>query len=151
MINLHPPATTFPFAFVVLLCAIEVWLFYRPAVQLYYTRDLVLGAYGIGVVLAFFSGYHGSEFADLEQEALATAVSLHHTSGKILLFVTLPTVLFGLVYTRAKQGRHILCAGYYVLLCIALGLTLYTGYLGGELVFSYGAGVENIPVESHSK
>lgn len=145
MINLHPPATTFPFAFVLLLCAIEIWLFFRPAAHLFHTRDLVLGAYGIGVVLAFFSGYHGSEFADLEQETLAAAVSLHHTIGKILLFVTIPTVLFGLVYTRATQGKYVLCAGYYVLLCIALGLTLYTGYLGGELVFSYGAGVEHSP------
>jgi len=143
-INLHPPLTAFPLALLVLVVALEIYSRCRGA-DWRKPIEFVLVLMVIAVVAAFFSGYQASDGADRTFLVPDEAISRHHTIGRFLLFLSVPCAALRFVATRARYNARGFDAAYGIVLVICLGLVVYAGYLGGELVFKHGAGVYAAP------
>jgi uncharacterized membrane protein len=138
---LHPPLSAFPFALIVMAAALEV-LALRPAwAWLGRSAGVCIVAGAVFVVLAFLTGYAASEHADQTFQVPDEAIAWHHTVGRLLLFCVLPCAALKVISELAKYGVRGFRAAYFALLAVCLGLVVYTGYLGGQLVFAHGAGV----------
>lgn len=141
MINTHPPASGFPFAFIVLLIVLEILqVRFRSAIKREFI-EMVLFAFCAGLLLSFFSGYHGLEYVDTRNATVLDHVSVHHSWAKALLFVSPALLCTALLAPRAKKNQRFFWVAYYCLLCITVLLTTLVSFLGGQLVFVHGAGV----------
>lgn len=143
-INLHPPLTAFPLALLVLVVALEIYSRYRRE-DWRKPIEFVLVLMVVAVVAAFFSGYQASDGADRTFLVPDEPISRHHTVGRFLLFLSLPCAALRFVATRARYNARGFDVAYGIVLAVCLGLVVYTGYLGGELVFKHGAGVYAAP------
>jgi len=138
--HLHAMAIHFPIA---LLCI----GFLSAVISLFFRKDffsqaafylLVLGA--LGSIAAYLSGNAAGE--GIEEGALGKAVELHEQAATISLWLTILTAAFYLFLfirkntkTWAKFLGILLFAGTVVSIA-------RTGYLGGQLVYKHGAGIE---------
>lgn len=138
--NLHPIFSGFPLAFFLLLILFELLALKRNWAKEASLVALTLTC--LGVLLAFFSGYQGHEFANQTHKVPEETIVWHHNLGRILLFATVALCCLGWASAHAKFHRTIFRSVYIGILLICLGLTVYVGFLGGELVFKYGAGVK---------
>lgn len=99
---------------------------------------LLLGAFG--VIIAYVSGSYAGE--GIEEGPLKIPMELHEDAALITLWLSVFTALFSVVvYYFKAQNTKVKWLGIllYTLLVISVART---GYLGGQLVFSHGAGVE---------
>ncbi|PKP13610.1 hypothetical protein CVT91_06520 [Candidatus Atribacteria bacterium HGW-Atribacteria-1] len=99
---------------------------------------LLLGA--LGAIIAYISGSYAGE--GIEEGPLLIPMELHEDAALITLWLSIFTALFSVVvYYFKAQNAKIKWLGIllYTLLVISVART---GYLGGQLVFSHGAGVE---------
>ncbi len=99
---------------------------------------LLLGAFG--VIIAYVSGSYAGE--GIEEGPLKIPMELHEDAALITLWLSVFTALFSVVvYYFKAQNAKVKWLGIllYTLLVISVART---GYLGGQLVFSHGAGVE---------
>lgn len=99
---------------------------------------LLLGA--LGAIVAYVSGSYAGE--GIEEGTLLIPMELHEQAALITLWLSIITALYRvLIYFFKVQNAKAKWAGIllYALLAVAVGRT---GYLGGQLVFSHGAGVE---------
>jgi uncharacterized membrane protein len=139
---IHPALVHLPIAFVLLsvvsdLCARLIKAEARRArFRIIGFWSLVAGLAGGGLSIA--AGY-----VDMNRAALAgethELVDLHMTIGW-----TLAVSLAALTAWRwliAHRGQMTINTGYLVAGFLVLGLTLFQGWYGGEMVYSYGAGV----------
>jgi uncharacterized membrane protein len=99
---------------------------------------LLLGS--LGAIAAYVTGSYAGE--GVEEGPLKIPMELHEQAALITLWLSIITALFSvLIYffkvknVAAKWANILL----YALLVISVART---GYLGGQLVFSHGAGVE---------
>ncbi len=99
---------------------------------------LLLGA--LGAISAYVTGSYAGE--GVEEGPLKIPMDLHEQAALITLWLSIITALFSVLInyfkiqnTKAKWVGVLL----YALLAVSVGRT---GYLGGQLVFSHGAGVE---------
>ncbi|RMG43703.1 MAG: hypothetical protein D6719_03190 [Candidatus Dadabacteria bacterium] len=139
--NLHPPLVAFPLSFITLLFLLEWYSLISPAKDYRQVTKILLTAVLVFTLFAFFSGYQASEVADMSFKVPDDAIDVHHQSGKLLLFATIPMTLMGLLKGKVKYNQKIFMVTYFLLLTLCQVLVLYTGYLGGQLVFRHGAGV----------
>jgi uncharacterized membrane protein len=99
---------------------------------------LLLGA--IGATVAYFSGSYAGE--GIEEGPLAAPMELHEQAATITLWLAIITALFRSAIFYFKYNRT-WTKWIGILLFVALsGAVARTGYLGGQLVYSHGAGVE---------
>lgn len=99
---------------------------------------LLLGA--LGAIVAYVTGGYAGE--GIEEGPLLIPMELHEQAALITLWLAIITALYRvLIYFFKIQNTKAKWAGIllYALLAVAVGRT---GYLGGQLVFSHGAGVE---------
>lgn len=99
---------------------------------------LFLGA--MGSVAAYFSGDFAGE--GIEEGPLEGPMELHEQAATVTLWLSIITALFrvGVFYFKSTM-TWTQVAG--ILLYSALiGSVAYTGYLGGQLVYRHGAGIE---------
>ncbi len=149
MFNPHPPLTGFPAVILVLLATVEFFRLARGRAGLDTTSDLLLLALVLITPLTFLSGYLGAAGADRTFSVPPAAIELHRSSGRLLVILLVPTAVSALLLRAAKKAGGTEPAGvrrlYLFLLILALASCLWTGYLGGELVFGHGAGVRAAP------
>lgn len=139
--NTHPALSSLPAAFLVAVLFCELLLLRRHSTAL---RVLALGNLwfaAVAYLAAFFSGYHGLEFANQTFTVSPDLIDTHHTIGRAGLFMVWPLLGIRIVEARATDHQRPLRAVYLVLLVLTVAVTLYASFLGGELVFSHGAGV----------
>jgi len=131
---LHPALVHFPIALVIFAFVAD--LFSAPGSR----RNIGLAALAgavVGCIATVAAGYY-----DMGRAALGETheyVDVHMTSGWILL-----GALVGLTFWRwriSRQPRPRPGAVYIVAALLVVGLTLFQGWFGGELVYSQGAGV----------
>lgn len=99
---------------------------------------LLLGV--LGVIAAYISGGYAGE--GIEEGPLKIPMEMHEDAALITLWIAILTALFQLVvaYFNYKKLWTRLVG---LLLFLALvGAVIRTGCLGGQLVYSHGAGVE---------
>jgi len=144
-LDLHPAVVHFPIALGLIGAVAELvyLLIRRPWVKWFGPVLLTLALAGSGV--AYFSGKAVGDKAEREGAPQA-AVEKHETSCVWALgALGLATLLSWAV---RPTGRGIWLSTLVAL--AAAGLTLYTGYLGAELVYVHGAGHVKASV-SHAK
>ena len=141
MIDLHPPLSAMPLGLIVLAAILEVYYILRPSPMVAYAIGINLVAAAIFSLAAFFSGYSAAETANRTFQVTDQAISEHHTFGRLLLFAIIPCAALKIISAIATHNKAIFRGFYLVFLVLSLSLVLYTGYLGGRLVFVHGAGV----------
>lgn len=142
MLALHPPLSGMPLAFVTLLACVEVARISPPLrAKLVVTRRVLILAVVVSTSLAFLSGYQASSPLGDVSADIQSAIGRHHAYGRLLLINALLMVSFAWLGGRALHGRKTLLSLYVVSLVAQLALSLFVGYLGGDLVFGYGVGV----------
>ncbi len=140
--NFHPVLTTFPFALLSVVVLLELWAAFRASDKLQFVISLNLVVACLGIGFAFLSGYQASELANKTFVIPDDVISQHHSYGRLALFLTAPCLAlkyFSLKATYNRQGFRFAYLGF---LALIYAFTIMTGYLGAELVFSYGAGVK---------
>lgn len=141
MIDLHPPLSAMPLGLIVLAALLEAYCLLRPSAMLAYAAGVNLVAAAIFSLAAFFSGYGAAESANRSFQISNEVISQHHSFGRLLLFAIIPCAALKVISTAASHGKATFRGIYLLFLAISVGLVLYTGYLGGRLVFIHGAGV----------
>ena len=99
---------------------------------------LFLGA--LGSIAAYFSGDFAGE--GVEEGPLEGPMELHEQAATITLWLSIAAALFrvGVFYFKTNLAWT-KWAGT-LLFAAVIGSVSYTGYLGGQLVYRHGAGVE---------
>jgi uncharacterized membrane protein len=138
--NIHPFLSSFPVALIITAFVLEVFSLFTASEKwrtVIFT-NLIFAA--IFTLLAFVSGYQAKEIANQTFQVSEDLILFHHYWGRALLFCVIPCVAFHFFMQRSPQAM----IRYLYLLSLALitAIALYAGYLGGELVFSHGAGVK---------
>jgi uncharacterized membrane protein len=149
--DFHPVLTHFPIVLSLLLCAAENILAPYFLVLDKNSSQVKLSTYFlvfrslcflfiIFSVGSFFSGLQAQDIAEQASKIPEDIIALHYQWGRWIFFggslVAAAGFAIDKIYEDAlmqKSYRIVL-----VLLCMA---TLYTGFLGGTLVFKHGAGV----------
>lgn len=101
----------------------------------------ILGCAALSTVAAFISGYLAHSLAGELSREIQSRIESHHQWGKAILFVILPCLFIRVVAYKARYSQRILWVLYGACFLGSLILITYTGYLGGQLVFSDGVGV----------
>jgi uncharacterized membrane protein len=143
-LDLHPAVVHFPIALAVVGAVAEVvyLILRRPWVKWFGPILITLALAGSGA--AYFSGQSVEDKA-VDQGVPQVAVQKHETSCVwALAALGLATLL---AWAVRPTGKGIWLSALIAL--AAAGLTLYTGYLGGELVYIHGAGKVKAPQASH--
>lgn len=141
--DIHPFLASFPAA--ILVCAICL-----ESIDLlrYEKSDNFKSSAFILVILAliftgsaFFAGYFAGEntapYFKIPEEIHRT----HHNFGRLLLISFAPLICIGILINTIKKNNSLLKGTYLIFLIVSLSLSLYTGYLGSEIVFKNGGGV----------
>jgi uncharacterized membrane protein len=138
MVNIHPILAHFPFVLLFVAVAAEIWgMLVNPAASRF-SRVVVMIACAASA-LTYLSGYVGLEYANQSFEVPKDAISHHQLMGKLYLLSLVPTALFALLQID-NEARFVVNAGR-LFLFLSFALVVVTSFYGGELVFSYGAGV----------
>lgn len=149
MYNFHPPLTAFPFALLTSVLIVEGLLFIKRLStrfsSLVFTRQFLLILAAIFAVAGYLSGNLARSRIGEMAINVEAAMDFHHTIATALLFVIIPCPLLALLMEKVKFGKHYFKLIYLVFLIASFGLTVYTGYLGGQLVFAHAVGVVPLP------
>lgn len=99
---------------------------------------LLLGA--LGAVAAYLTG--NAAGAGIEAGTLKKALDLHEQAATISLWLTIITALSYLIVALVKYKKAWTRIATVVLFTAVVFSIVRTGYLGGQLVYKHGAGVE---------
>lgn len=99
---------------------------------------LILGA--LGAVAAYFSGDFAGE--GIEDGPLKIPMELHEEAATVTLWLAIVTGVFRAAVFYFKYNRVWVKWLGIILFTVLAGSVSLTGYLGGQLVYSHGAGVE---------
>lgn len=99
---------------------------------------LFLGA--LGASAAYVSGSYAGE--GIEDGPLKNPVELHEQVATVTLWLAIITALFRAVVFYFKYSRSWVKWVGILLFAALVGSVAITGYLGGQLVYSHGAGVQ---------
>lgn len=138
--HLHAMVIHFPVALLLAGFLFEIIaLFYKKELFSQFAFFLlVLGT--LGAIVAYLSGSSAGE--GIEEGPLKKPVSLHETAATITLVLAIVlSVLRALVIYFKFNRPWVKWAGI-VLFAVLAGSVARTGYLGGQLVYSHGAGVQ---------
>ena len=99
---------------------------------------LILGA--LGATAAYLTGSYAGE--GIEEGPLKNPMELHEQAATITLWLAIIKALFRSVIFYFKYNRNWTKWLGIILFAALAGGVARTGYLGGQLVYSHGAGVE---------
>lgn len=99
---------------------------------------LLLGS--LGVITAYFSGSFAGE--GIEEGPLKLPIQLHEQAALITLWLAIITALYRVVIFYFNYNSALLTGIGIILFTTLVLAVVRTGYLGGQLVYSHGAGVE---------
>lgn len=99
---------------------------------------LVLGT--LGTIASYFSGNSAGE--GIEEGPLANAMALHEQAATITLWLTIATSLAYSAIFIFKYKKNWAKIVTILLFAAIIGGITRTGYLGGQLVYKHGAGVQ---------
>jgi uncharacterized membrane protein len=150
--DIHPFATHFPIVLVLLLCGSECFVApfllhiesQRSAQEraIYFLIFKLLAALFIVVAaLSFFSGLQAAAHTAQAPQMLQDAVAVHYQWGRWIFFGGSLLALAGCFIDKLYED-NLIKQTYRWLLVILCAATLYTGALGGGLVFEHGVGVK---------
>ena len=99
---------------------------------------LLLGA--LGASAAYLTGSYAGE--GIEEGPLKNPMELHEQAATFMLILAIVTALFRVVIYYFKYNRSWTKWVGIILFTALVGSVARTGYLGGQLVYNHGAGVQ---------
>ena len=96
----------------------------------------------IFAVASFFSGLQAEDAVEELSKISDDVIANHYQWGRIVFFGGVIVALFGALSIERLYEDRLLHLFYRISLLLLCAVTLYTGYLGGVLVFVHGAGVK---------
>jgi uncharacterized membrane protein len=99
---------------------------------------LILGA--LGTLVSYLSGNAAGE--GIEEGPLKNPLELHEQAASISLWLSLATAALYSIIIIAKFRKSWLKVISVVLFATVIGSIARTGYLGGQLVYKHGAGIQ---------
>ena len=116
-------------------------------ISIYFNKDvfrqfafylLILGT--LGTIVSYLAGRAAGE--GMDEGALNTAMELHEQAATISLWLTFTTSLVYVGIYKLNYNKAWLRIVGLLLFTSVIGSIARTGYLGGQLVYRHGAGVE---------
>lgn len=141
--DLHPPLNAFVFVCICVAAGSEVLRVFRNSTVVRFMVGAHVSLAAVFAVFAFVSGLSAAESASEMFEVSDDLIGGHYEAARLLLFVILPCPGLYYIALQAKHSRALFAGLFRAVLLAAFGLVLYSGYLGGKLVFSHGAGVKS--------
>jgi uncharacterized membrane protein len=138
--HLHAIVIHFPIALLIIgfLTELVSLFLIKPFFKQMAFYLLLLGTFG--TVVSYLSGDAAGE--GMEGGSLGRAIELHEEAATIALWLTITTAVFYLLVFIFKYNRKwVRVVGVLLFACV-VGAIVRTGYLGGQLVYKHGAGVE---------
>jgi uncharacterized membrane protein len=138
--HLHAIVIHFPIALLIIgfLTELVSLFLMKPFFKLMAFYLLLLGTFGI--VVSYLSGDAAGE--GMEGGSLGRAIELHEEAATIALWLTITTAVLYLLVFIFKYNRKWVRVVSILLFACVVGAIARTGYLGGQLVYKHGAGVE---------
>lgn len=138
--HLHAIIVHFPVALLIVGFLIEIVaiIFKR---KLMFAISFYLLIIGSGAtILAYISGYYAGD--GIEDGPLKEPMSMHQSAALITLCLACVTSVVYAVKSNFKQSNRAINVFVFLLYASLFTSILRTGYLGGQLVYKHGVGVE---------
>jgi len=138
--HLHAMLIHFPIALIITGFVAEIagLISNKPVFKLGGFYLLLAGT--AGTIFSYLTGNAAGE--GMEEGPLETAMEQHEQAGTFALWLTIATAAVYLGIYIFKYHKKWLRIAAIVLFAAAVGAIARTGYLGGQLVYKHGAGVE---------
>ncbi|MGL2962213.1 DUF2231 domain-containing protein [Flavobacterium sp. RSB2_4_14] len=94
----------------------------------------------IGTIVSYLSGDAAGE--GMEEGTLGKAIGMHEEAAIIALWLTIATAVVYIAIFIFKYNQRWAKIMSVILFAAVVGAIARTGYLGGQLVYKHGAGVE---------
>jgi len=154
--HLHAMFIHFPIALLIIGFVSELigLLFKKPFFNQAAFYLLIVGT--LGTIASYLSGDAAGE--GMEEGTLGKAIGMHEEAATVALWFTIITALVYIAAYFLKYNQKWVKIISIVLYAVVIGAIARTGYLGGQLVYKHGAGVElglpdfsNTNLENESK
>jgi len=139
--RLHPFFVHFPIALLVTALVAHVLFWWRkhPSLLLF-SRFLLVGA-ALGALLSALSGGWAEDAAGELRAEIHEAIEQHETMGYVQAWLLPVLAMWGVMRRKSMQDREL--SIFFGVMLLATVLMLYTGWLGGGLVYEHGVGIES--------
>lgn len=135
---MHPALVHLPIAFIVLSVVSDIVARITRRDSLRHTGMWALFAAGISGLVTVAAGYWDLSRMQLSSDT-QEYVSLHQKIGWALVVALVVLSIWR--WRIRQQARRVITKPYVVAGLFVLGLTMFQGWFGGEMVYSHGAGV----------
>ncbi|MEO8515841.1 MAG: DUF2231 domain-containing protein [Flavobacterium sp.] len=138
--HLHAMAIHFPIALLIIgfLSEIIAVFIKKPFFSQAAFYLLLIGT--LGTIVAYLSGNEAGE--GIEEGSLGNAIELHEQAATIALWLAIVTAIAYLAIYFLNYSKNWSRIASILLFAATIGAIARTGYLGGQLVYKHGAGVE---------
>lgn len=138
--HLHAMVIHFPIALILIGFIFEIISIFSK--QIFFKQSslalLIIGT--VGVIIAYFSGNAAGD--GMEEGSMARAMKLHEQAATFALWISIVTaVYYSLNFFLKINTLWIKIVGI-ILFTLSVAAISRTGYLGGQLVYQHGAGVQ---------
>jgi uncharacterized membrane protein len=148
--DMHPALSGFVPAFLTGAVLIELFSFFSPLHRQQNFSLLLSFMACLFSLPTFVTGYVASGPAYEVFGVPVESIAWHHWVSRGLVFTLIPLAALAWIIFRGGKKLFRVRQFYQTLLLFSWGLALYTGYLGGQLVFVHGAGVAPRQVQRDS-
>ncbi|MNS33619.1 hypothetical protein D3C72_657350 [compost metagenome] len=148
--TLHPMLVHFPIALLVVVVLFDVAALFWPKAELARASLFLSAIAAIGAVGAYFSG-EAAEGPVEHLPGIETLLERHEDLGKLLMIGAIAVLAVKLAFFWRRW--HETVAGRAVVAFLGATLAVLvaaTGYVGGQLVYEYGAGVRPV-LQQHAE
>jgi uncharacterized membrane protein len=138
--HLHAMAVHFPIALLVIGFFAELMSLFMQKQFLRKAALCLLITGALGTIASYIVGNAAGE--GMEEGTLGKAIALHEQAATIALWLTAFTALVYLAIFYFRYNKNWARVVSVILFAAVVGAIARTGYLGGQLVYKHGAGVE---------
>lgn len=146
MTNIHPLIVHFPIALIIVVFILDLLGAMSKRKSLVSAANILSIFAALGAVAAVITGLIAEESVWQTNEAHGL-IELHETIGFAVLGAALVSLIFRPAIKKKKSKGSLLWIAVIISLAAAI-LVGYEGYLGGEIVYRHGAGVEKARIET---
>ena len=138
--HLHAMAVHFPIALLItgFLSELASFIFKKSFFRQAAFCLLILGT--LGTIVSYLAGNSAGD--GMEEGTLGKAMELHEQAATIALWLTVFTAVIYLATAFFKYQKNWARITSVILFAAVIAAIARTGYLGGQLVYKHGAGVE---------
>lgn len=138
--HLHAMVIHFPIALLIIGFLSEIIAVFNKKTFFHQAAFYLLLIGTLGTIVAYLSGNEAGE--GIEEGSLGKAIELHEQAATIALWLTIVTALVYLAIYFFKYSKKWSRIASILLFAATIGAISRTGFLGGQLVYKHGAGVE---------